>query len=283
LTILESRQTFTIGGKMPGQMAESSSNTFRVGLAENPGDVAAAQRLRYTVFYEEGAARPDRQAVLTGMDADPFDAVCDHLLVFDCANDVLVGTYRLLRQEVAEAHDGFYTAREFDLTALLSRHRQLRFLELGRSCVLRPYRTRSVIELLWQGIWDYVRHHRIDVMLGCASLEGTDPDALALPLTFLAEEFAAPEAWRAAALRARHVEMRRLPARAIDRKAALKLLPPLIKGYLRLGCHVGEGAVIDHQFNTTDVLIVLPVASISNRYFARYGAPDGEPARHITV
>jgi L-ornithine Nalpha-acyltransferase len=264
---------------MPGQMAGFSSKTFRVRLAETPDDLAAAQRLRYAVFYEEGSARPDRQAVRSRMDADSFDAVCDHLLVIDLTNDVLVGTYRLLRQEVAEAHDGFYTAREFDLEPLIDRHRHLKFLELGRSCVLRPYRTRSVIELLWQGIWDYVRHHRLDVMLGCASLDGTDPDALALPLSFLAEQCAAPEAWRAAALRGCHVEMRRLPARAIDRKAALKVLPPLVKGYLRLGCHVGDGAVIDHRFNTTDVLIVLPVASINDRYFARYGAPDGEPVR----
>jgi putative hemolysin len=260
-------------------MADISSKRFRVRLAETPDDVAAAQRLRYAVFYEEGSARPDPWAALTRMDADPFDAVCDHLLVVDGANDILVGTYRLLRQDVAEAHNGFYTAREFELKPLIARHRHLNFLELGRSCVLRSYRTRSVIELLWQGVWDYVRHYRFDVMIGCASLEGTDPDRLALPLTFLAEEFAAPEAWRAAALSDRHVDMRRLPAGAVDRRTALKSLPPLVKGYLRLGCHVGEGAVIDHQFHTTDVLIILPVASINRRYFAHYGAPDGEPAR----
>lgn len=115
-------------------------------------------------------------------------------------------------------------------------------------------------------------------MVGCASLEGTDPDDLALPLSFLAEQCGAPVAWRAAAVSTRHVEMRRLPAGAIDARAAMKALPPLVKGYLRLGCHVGEGAVIDHQFNTTDVLIVLPVAAINERYFARYGAPDAQPA-----
>jgi putative hemolysin len=127
------------------------------------------------VFYEEGAARADAVAAATGMDCDPFDAICDHLIVVDCAGKALVGTYRLLRQEVAEAHDGFYSAREFDLEPLIERHRHLSFLELGRSCVLRPYRTKAVIELLWQGIWDYVRRHRLDVMVGCASLEGTDP------------------------------------------------------------------------------------------------------------
>jgi L-ornithine Nalpha-acyltransferase len=264
---------------MPGQMAEFSSRRFQVKLAATPDDVAAVQRLRYAVFYEEGSAKPDRRAAASGMDADPFDAVCDHLLVVDCDNDLPVGTYRLLRQEVAEANDGFYTAREFELQPLIERHRHLSFVELGRSCVLRPYRRRPVIELLWQGVWDYVRHFRMDVMIGCASLEGTDPDALAVPLTFLAEEFAAPAAWRAAALNDRHVEMRRMAAHDIDRRAALKSLPPLVKGYLRLGCHVGEGAVIDHQFHSIDVLIILPVASIKSRYFGHYGAPEAQPAR----
>jgi len=259
-------------------MAEAPSERFQVRLAETSDDVAAAQRLRYSVFYEEGSAKPDRRAATSRMDADPFDAVCDHLLVVDRASGILVGTYRLLRQEVAAAHDGFYTAREFELRPLIDRHRHLNFVELGRSCVLRSYRRRPVIELLWQGVWDYVRHFRMDVMIGCASLEGTDPDALALPLSFLAEAFAAPADWRAAALSDRHVEMRRLPVHAIDRREALRSLPPLVKGYLRLGCHVGEGAVIDHQFDSIDVLIILPVASINSRYFAHYGAPEGVPA-----
>jgi putative hemolysin len=249
-----------------------------VRLAASADEIAAAQRLRYRVFYEEGSARADPLAVARRMDVDRFDAICDHLIVIDRASKALVGTYRLLRQEVAEAHDGFYSAREFDLKPLIERHRHLSFLELGRSCVLRSYRTRPVIELLWQGIWDHVRRHCLDVMVGCASLEGTDPDELALPLSFLAQHCAAPEAWRAAALRTRHIEMRRLPARAVDAKAAMKALPPLVKGYLRLGCHVGEGAVIDHQFNTTDILIILPVTAINNRYFLRYGAPAAEPA-----
>ena len=264
---------------MAGQMPAFSSNRFQVRLAETSDDVAAAQRLRYVVFYEEGSAKPDRRAAASRIDADPYDAVCDHLLVVDRASDLLVGTYRLLRQEVAAAHEGFYTAREFELKPLIERHRHLNFVELGRSCVLASYRRRSVIELLWQGVWDYVRHFRMDVMIGCASLEGTDPDALALPLSFLAEKFAAPAAWRAAAVSERHVEMRRLPAHAIDGKAALRSLPPLVKGYLRLGCHVGDGAVIDHQFHSIDVLIVLPVASINSRYFAHYGRPEGEPVR----
>jgi putative hemolysin len=183
----------------------------------------------------------------------------------------VVGTYRLLRQDVAERHAGFYSAAEFDVAALLARHRGARFLELGRSCVLPPYRNRRTVELLWHGIWSYVLQHRLDVMIGCASLEGTDPDTLALPLSFLHHFARAPEAWRVSALPERRVEMNRLPAAAIDRKAALHALPPLIKGYLRLGASIGDGAVIDRQFGTTDVFIVLPVAAINARYIGHFG------------
>ena len=246
--------------------------TLEVRLARTAADVRRAQRLRFKVFYQEMSAVPDAAARLARRDVDPYDAVCDHLLVVDhAAEPSVVGTCRLLRQEVAERHGGFYSSAEFDVAALLARHRDARFLELGRSCVLPPYRNKRTVELLWHGIWSYVLQHRLDVMIGCASLEGTDPDRLALPLSFLHHFARAPDAWRVSALPRRHVDMNRLPASAVDRKAALHALPPLIKGYLRLGATVGDGAVIDHQFGTTDVFIVLPVTAINARYIGHFG------------
>ena len=162
----------------------------------------------------------------------------------------------------------------------MARHHGLRFLELGRSCVLAPYRNKRTVELLWHGIWTYVLQHNLDVMIGCASLEGTDPDKLALQLSFLHHYARAPEAWRARALPHRYVEMNRLRRSAIDPKAALRALPPLIKGYLRLGATFGDGAVIDRQFGTTDVLVILPVATINARYVAHFG-PTAD--RHAAV
>jgi putative hemolysin len=234
------------------------------------------------VFYGEMDAVPSTAARLARRDFDGFDAACDHLLVIDHGvggKPVVVGTYRLLRQEVAERAFGFYTADEYDIAPVMRAHAGLRFLELGRSCVLKEYRNKRTVELLWQGIWAYVRHHRIDVMLGCASLEGTDPDRLALPLSFLHHHARAPEGWRARAVDRRFVPMDRLPKDAIDPKMALHALPPLIKGYLRLGASFGDGAVIDRQFNTTDVLVVLPVSAIHPRYKAHFGpAAEGEAA-----
>jgi putative hemolysin len=137
--------------------------------------------------------------------------------------------------------------------------------------VLKPYRNKRTVELLWHGIWTYVLHHRIDVMIGCASLEGTDQGRLALPLSFLHHHARAPDAWRTRALPHRYVPMDLLPPEEVDAKAALHVLPPLIKGYLRLGATFGEGAVIDRQFGTTDVLVILPVSAINARYIGHFG------------
>jgi putative hemolysin len=243
-------------------------------LAANAFEVRRAQALRYQVFYEEMSAVPDFRARHTRRDVDRFDKFCDHLLVIDHAGgrEAIVGTYRLLRHEIAARHCGFYSAGEFDIAPLFARMPALRFLELGRSCVLPAYRNKRALELLWHGVWAYVRLHRLDVMLGCASLAGTDPQRLALPLAFLHHHAQASAEWRVCAQEGRRVAMDLLSVSDIDPRAALRALPPLVKGYLRLGAMVGDGAVIDRQFGTTDVLMVLPVAAISLRYVEHYGA-----------
>ncbi len=252
-------------------------SSLEVRLARTAAEVRQAQKLRYRVFYQEGNAIPSPARLFARRDVDAYDAICDHLLVLDHAapdrqtgRPSVVGTYRLLRQSTAEEYGGFYTAGEFDIGGLIGRHGSLRFVELGRSCVLAPYRNKRTVELLWHGIWSYVLQHRLDVMIGCASLDGTEPGQLALPLSFLHHYARAPEAWRARALPGRHVEMNLMSREAVDPKAALRVLPPLIKGYLRLGACIGDGAVIDYEFGTTDVLIVLPVSAISSRYLEHF-------------
>lgn len=260
--------------------------SLEVRLATSASEIRRAQRLRYRVFFEEMSAVPSGLAMLSRRDVDEYDAVCDHLLVIDhAATDTpnfaakpfrrtqpkVVGTYRLLRQDAADRNFGFYTAGEYDIAPLMAANPGARFLELGRSCVLKPYRTKRTVELLWAGIWAYVQHHSIDAMLGCASLEGTDPDRLALPLSFLHHHARASEGWCARALPERYVAMNRVAREAVDPKAALQALPPLIKGYLRIGATFGDGAVVDHQFGTTDVFVVLPVSAIAERYRDHFG------------
>jgi L-ornithine Nalpha-acyltransferase len=271
---------------LPGTLL-GARNGLSVRAARGSADVDAAQHLRYRVFYEELSARPDAAARRDRRDADKYDAVCDHLLVVNegppggspilLPDGELVGTYRLLRQEVAEANGGFYTQSEFDVATLVARKPELTFLELGRSCVLAPFRTRPVVELLWQGIWNYVRLYGLDVMMGCASLTGTDPDEHAHALSYLAQHCSSPPEWRVRALPELYVEMNRLAQERINVKAVLRELPPLIRGYLRLGSTIGEGAIIDRQFNTVDVLIMLPVSFISPRYLEHFGAPNEAP------
>lgn len=257
---------------------------LEVRLAHKKGDVRRAQKLRYKVFYKDGTAIADAATQLTRRDKDAFDKICDHILVIDHAakpslsgKQPVVGTYRLLRQDVAARNGGFYTDNEFAVSDMVDRHRDLKFLELGRSCVLPKYRNKRTVELLWHGVWSYVRKHNLDVMIGCASFEGTNPDQLALPLSFLHHYARAPDEWRAAAQPSRYVDMNRMAKDAINPKAALHELPPLIKGYLRLGAYIGDGAVIDHQFGTTDVLIVLPVSAINTRYIDHFGV---DASRH---
>ena len=257
-------------------------------LAANNGELDAAQHLRYKIFYQELSASPDQQSRLTERDVDEFDEICDHLLVVRETAEIkpdmiiidggeLVGTYRLLAHDKALACLGFYSQKEFDLAPLMARKPTLKFLELGRSCVRQPFRTKPVVELLWQGIWNYLRLHQLDVMIGCASLEGTDIQELQLPLSFLHHNFKPASDWQVKAHENCRVPFSPLPTDQINDRQALKALPPLIKGYLRLGASIGEGAVFDHQFNTTDVLIILPVSAIDPRYFARFGAPGEQP------
>jgi L-ornithine Nalpha-acyltransferase len=255
---------------------------LEVRLARKKSEIRRAQRLRYKVFYEEMSATPGALAILSRRDEDAYDPIFDHLLVIDHGNtnggrrwrrSKVVGTYRMMRQEVADFYDGFYTQGEYDIAPLLLAKPDYSFMELGRSCVLRPYRNKRTLELLWQGVWSYVREHSADVMIGCASFAGTDPAAHALALSFLHHTALAPEEWRVRAHEHLRVDMNMMPREAVNARAALKALPPLVKGYLRLGAYIGDGAVIDHQFGTTDVLIILPVKAIRTRYFVHFGAP----------
>ncbi|MCC0004220.1 MAG: GNAT family N-acetyltransferase [Methylobacteriaceae bacterium] len=265
------------------------AGSLELRLAETKKEIRKAQRLRYKVFYEEGGATPDRTAALIRRDVCAFDRVCDHLLVVDHAalnrfgraRPKVVGAYRLLRQEIAGANFGFYSAGEYDLAPLLARHKGKRFLELGRSCVLAPYRSKRVLELLWRGIGLYIEHHKIDAMFGCASFAGVDPASHARALSFLAHHAPSRPDWRVRALDARHVAMATMPRDEIDTRRTLAELPPLVKGYLRCGATFGDGAVVDRQFGTTDVFVVMPVADIDARVFGRFGA--GKQAAEIAA
>jgi putative hemolysin len=237
---------------LTGDAAFGRLGPLEVRLARSHDEIVETQRLRRRVFFDQPNAAE--------LDSDAFDENCDHLIVVDRERaNAIVGTYRLLRQDRAAAGGGFYSEGEFELAHLLARHPDLRFLELGRSCVLPEYRTKRTIELLWQGIHAYLGMHSIDVMVGCASFPGITPAQHAQSLSYLAAHCSAQWPWSVRAVRRRYCSMDLMPAEAIDVRAAIAGLPPLIKAYLRVGAKVGEGCVVDADFGTVDVFIVMPV------------------------
>ncbi len=257
-----------------------------VRLATTQEEIAAAQSLRYDIFYDEMGAKPSLEDKAHKRDIDIYDSICDHLLVIDHGDNgtpKVVGTYRLLREIVARQHRGFYSSGEYDLSPLLSKNFQARIgegrqlLELGRSCVHPAYRNLSTINLLWRGIASYLTTHNIGFMFGCASLHGVHATAHDATLSYLYQNHLAGPDLRVRALPEHYVQMNRLSPDKYDVREVVRQLPPLVKGYLRVGCVIGDGAFVDSQFNTTDVFILLPVEGIAARYSDRYKMSANDP------
>lgn len=250
----------------PDETARVSN--LEVRLATDRREIEAAMALRYRVFYEEMSAKPTPEIAARRLDFDHYDEVCDHLLVVDNdlvgAENRVVGTYRLIRRAAAARVGRFYSENEYDITQLKEYPGEI--LELGRSCVHANYRTRGTMQLLWKGIADYVWKYDVALLFGCASLPGTESGAHAVALTYLHHYHLAPPGLRARAVPHRYVEMRALDPASVNPRRTLAELPPLIKGYLRLGGFVGDGAVVDEQFNTTDVLILVKTGWVTEKY-----------------
>ncbi len=241
---------------------------FEVRLARSDSEVDLAQALRYRVFYEEMGAVPTPRMSQTRRDVDPYDSVCEHLLLIDRARSgeipSVVGTYRMMHKSAANRNAGFYSESEFDLGPLLDHPGEV--LELGRSCIDPAYRSRSAMQIMWAGLARYIHKENIAILFGCGSLPGTDLKEARLALSYLHRFHLAPSDICPRALDLRAAEIDLLAEEGIDIEAAQRQLPPLIKGYLRLGAMVGRGAVIDHRFNTVDVCVVLESERLTDRY-----------------
>ncbi len=250
---------------------------FELRLAADDADLLAAQRLRYEVFVAElGGDGPmvDHDARL---ERDRFDPYFDHLMLLDhqrAEGDQVVGVYRVMRQDQARDAGQFYSEGEYDLTPLLTSGRRL--LELGRSCVHPDYRGGPAMMFLWNGLAEYVAEHGIEVMFGVASFPGIDPDPLQQPLSFLHHRHLAPSDLRVRARADGYQEMALVPEGDLDRPAATRAIPALIKAYLRLGGFVGQGAYIDRAFNCIDVCLVIDTARMSEKHRAIY-TKDARP------
>lgn len=248
-----------------------TQGNLTVRLAQNEAEVHAAQRLRYHIFCDELGAKANDEVQKQKRDFDKFDEVCHHLLVVDNnrpKGNQVVGTYRLLTRKNMLKVGSFYTETEYNLDRVKAFKGEI--LELGRSCVEQPYRTRPVLQMLWSGIGSFIAEHDIEVMFGCASFHGVNVIEHKHALSYLYHYHLAPEEIRPRALEEQYVNMNLMPKEEVVPRAALLSLPPLIKGYLRLSGHVGDGAVLDYAYNTCDVSIVVQTQGIKDKYVERY-------------
>jgi putative hemolysin len=254
------------------EIVQVVAGDFEVRLARTAAEIEAAQALRFRVFYEEMSAQASPEMKALGRDFDPFDEVCDHLLVLDRRRgegpEGIVGTYRLIRRSAAAKMGRFYSSAEYDIQKMIDYPAEV--LELGRSCIARDARNTATMQMLWRGIALYAYHYNIQVMFGCASIPGIDPTQHAQALSYLYHHHLAPPEIRVRALPHRYVKMDMLAADSYDPRKAMARVPPLIKGYLRLGGFVGDGAVIDHEFNSTDVFIIVKTELVTEKYIRHY-------------
>jgi putative hemolysin len=251
---------------------------FVLRLASDARDLMAAQRLRYQVFVEELGGDGELVDHEARLERDDFDPIFDHLLLVDTrrdpgALDDVVGVYRLLPSDRLGPNGRFYSETEYDLAPLRSTGRRL--LELGRSCVAADYRGGTAMFHLWNGLADYVLRREIDLLFGVASFHGTDAVPLTMPLSYLHYNHLAPPELRVRAQPEHYQRMDLVAPEAVDRRAAMVATPALIKAYLRLGGFVGEGAWIDHAFNTTDVCLVMDTTRMSAKHRDFYVRKNG--------
>jgi L-ornithine Nalpha-acyltransferase len=254
------------------EIVKAVAGDFEVRLAGTRAEIEAAQALRYRIFYEEMQAKLTPEVAAIKRDIDAFDEVCDHLLVLDRRRgegpESIVGTYRLIRRPAAAEMGRFYSSAEYDIQKVVDFPGEV--LEVGRSCIAKDARNTATMQMLWRGIALYAYHYDIQVMFGCASFPGTDPSQHAQAMSCLHHHHLAPPDIRARALAHRYVKMDMLERDSYDARKAMARVPPLIKGYLRLGGFVGDGAVIDAQFNTTDVFIIVKTELVTEKYIRHY-------------
>ncbi len=268
------RQDFSVP-KSP-ELSHLALNNLSLKVAETQEEVIAAQKLRYKVFCEEMGAHPTEEMRQLRREIDFYDDYCDHLLVIDNdadPQDNIVGTYRIMTQEQAdESGKGFYTETEFDISKLKSTNKKI--MEVSRSCVLESYRSKMVINLLWRGIVAYVFQYDVDYLIGVASFNGTDVNEHSSALAFLNQYHLADESICPKTLPDAYVPLPSTEINADDARREFMNLPPLLKGYLRVGATIGDGAFVDHQFNTVDVAIVFAMDSISEKYMNNFKRGD---------
>ena len=221
------------------------------------------KRLRYESFFGESDNNK--------YDSDEFDKSCDHLVAIDksISDDYIVGTYRLLLKPKFVKSQKFYSQTEFNISKL-TKKRSLTLLEAGRSCVHKNYRDGSVIKLLWRGLATYIVKNQVDIVFGCASFPSSNHNLFRNQLSYLKHFHSSPQYLKTKPLWNLKVKFRTIDKQLLNSNEEFRKLPPLIKAYIRVGAYVGSGAIVDKEFDTTDVLIVLETKKMLKKYSNLY-------------
>ena len=254
--------------------AEIEADNFIIKIAEKKSELKKAQALRYSVFYKEKKAIPTISKKILRLDYDKVDKFADHLIVIDKNSknikNKIVGTYRLLRGDIAAHCGGFYTSSEFDLSKVLNSYKINQILELGRSCVHQDYRNGTIVNLLWKAIANYVKSYDIKILLGCASFHGTDVMKFTNELSYLRKNFSLSDELSVKSLDTKiYPAYTEINSKTNDLRTFVKL-PPLIKGYLRIGGKVSHDCFVDYKFNTIDLCVIVKTDNIDEKYKKKY-------------
>ena len=245
-----------------------------VKLAEKKSELKNAQALRYSVFYKEKKAKPTISKKILRLDFDKLDKFADHLIVIaknkKGIKNKIIGTYRLLRGDMANRLGGFYTSSEFDLSTILSSYKHNQILELGRSCVHKNYRNGTTMNLLWKAIAEYVQLYDIKILLGCASFHGTDVMKYSNELSYLRKNFSLSDDLSVKSLDKNIYPTYTKTSSDINNLSTFLKLPPLIKGYLRVGGKVSYDCFVDYKFNTIDLCVIVNTEKIDKKYKKKY-------------
>ena len=237
-----------------------SAGQYATRLARTPDDVRAAQQLRFEVFnleLNEGL----QQSYATGLDADPFDAVCDHLLIEHVPSGSIVGTYRLQTGTNAAKNLGYYCAQEFEFDVFEPLRSEI--IELGRACVHRQHRNLIVLGLLWKGIADYATDHGGRYLIGCSSITSQDPAVGASAYSQLCRKFLVETPYRTKPLAAYDCDLHAVT----EEKAEI---PKLLRAYMSIGAKICGPPALDRHFQTIDFLTFVDLETLSPATRARF-------------
>lgn len=244
-------------------MRSFESSNILIRLAKTEKDYKEIYRLRY---FDLILNYNKEQVSHEEIDKDEYDDVCDHLVAIDTIKNEVIGTYRLIKRSHITKLGQYLTENEFDISSL----NNYEVLEVGRAVVKEEYRDGVAISLLWKGVIRYALEENVDFMIGTASFHGVDPLEYKDTLSYLYYNHLSPEDIRCHVRETTFSKLNLLEENEIDEELAKKKMPPLVKGYLRLGATIGDGAYLDIPFNSLDVLIVLKIKDINPRYLKRY-------------